>query len=86
MGREGQSVPGNTHICAAQDALSRRTNLLRSWRSAGASSRPQAAARIMVHVVVAGSVAELREVELNSAALGLGPIDVMPVHIPDLFE
>lgn len=69
--------------------LARRASLVRNWRGSGSSGagtgRQQSQARIMVHFVVAGQVAEFREVEQHSTALGLGAIDVMPVHIPDLF-
>lgn len=59
--------------------------LLRNWRS-NVAIKSQSAARIMVHLVVAGLVSDFREVEQTASTLGLGPISVMPVHVEDLLE
>ena len=60
-----------------QDYYSKQIEMLSTRRR-----EPRTVAGILIHFVVAGQVADFRLLESKSA----GPIDVMPVHVEDVFR
>ncbi|KAK9804937.1 hypothetical protein WJX73_000801 [Symbiochloris irregularis] len=73
------------HILVATDACFRSPEASAAFPAVSVLINSDLPARKEMLARRASLVSEFREVEQHSAALGLGAIEVMPVHIPDLF-
>ena len=65
------------NVSKIQEYYTRQTELVSTRRR-----EQKKAAGILIHFVVAGQIAEFRTLESKSP----GPIDVMPVHVEDVFR